>query len=347
METLNNYKIIKINNLERHNQPELKVISNISKIYILSECFVDSNLYFFKETSNEKERIRNNNNFLNTFLLAYNNHGDIVISPDEIWIMIMLFLSNYIDENAEKLRSQFVKHEGQQKLQVKEYPSSLEGSIEMEKHWDYFFEQIIKQINENTIEGTVEALECNFSTTTKIHKLISTATIMNSFKKYFEYSRAMFLCGINNVLFTGTRNDWTLLLNKTLALTKYDVGGVLIKYVEHMKIILNEFINTYDGNVNSTFWNKIMDIEKESPHGSGEGKTYISGWILNFFGLYEKTNFRDVPSYKISIPIELINEFTSTTKKLNLDANFISTSRVGDYAYKPDLAICLTVNSDL
>lgn len=40
-------------------------------------------------------------------------HGDVFLVPDDIWLAILLYLSKYIDSNAEKLRSHFVKHEGQ------------------------------------------------------------------------------------------------------------------------------------------------------------------------------------------------------------------------------------------
>ena len=54
-----------------------------------------------------------NHNFFNAFHYPYNAHGDILLVPDDIWLMISLYLAKYIDANAEKLRNQFVKHEGQ------------------------------------------------------------------------------------------------------------------------------------------------------------------------------------------------------------------------------------------
>ena len=68
---------------------------------------------------------------------------------------------------------------------MKEYVQTVEESLKKEKEWDYFFEEIIKEVEKNTNEGVVDALACNFSTTTKLYKTISTAIIMNSFKKYF------------------------------------------------------------------------------------------------------------------------------------------------------------------
>jgi hypothetical protein len=52
------------------------------------------------------------------FLAAYNSHEDIVLSPDDIWLMITIYYAKYVDDNAEVLRSLFVDHEGKRKLVV-------------------------------------------------------------------------------------------------------------------------------------------------------------------------------------------------------------------------------------
>ena len=61
------------------------------------------------------------------------------------------------------MRSSFVKHEGQKQLVVVEYAGSVEESLAQKKECDNFFEQTIKGIEQNTVEGVVDALKCNFS----------------------------------------------------------------------------------------------------------------------------------------------------------------------------------------
>jgi hypothetical protein len=51
-------------------------------------------------------------------LTAYNNHGDVKITPDDVWIVIMLFFSKYVNEHSEELRYVFVSHQGKKKLVV-------------------------------------------------------------------------------------------------------------------------------------------------------------------------------------------------------------------------------------
>lgn len=61
-------------------------------------CYADSGL--------APERIIQGNgmfrtsHFFKAFLYAYEQHGDIVLVPDEIWIMISFYISKYIDTHA-------------------------------------------------------------------------------------------------------------------------------------------------------------------------------------------------------------------------------------------------------
>lgn len=76
-------------------------------------------LYCYKDTAADEKRIMGEtHNFFNAFFTPYNSHGDVFLVPDDIWLMISLFLSKYIDANAEKLRDQFVKHQGQKELTI-------------------------------------------------------------------------------------------------------------------------------------------------------------------------------------------------------------------------------------
>lgn len=52
------------------------------------------------------------------YLAAYNAHEDLVLSPDDIWLMISIYYARYVDNNAEKMRHLFVDHEGKMELVV-------------------------------------------------------------------------------------------------------------------------------------------------------------------------------------------------------------------------------------
>ena len=353
-------KKINIQNLSRKKQIKLNEINKENKINKINEKICLNKLkknpdeiYYYEDTSLDKNKSLNlsTNNFLGSFLSAYNLHGDIILVPDDIWIQISLFFSKYINSNgnAEKLRHKLVNHKDKIDLVVIEKASSIYESLEMEYEWDYFFSEIIKQIESNTLDGIVEGFQSDFTTTNNLYKVISTAIIMDSFKEYFNYGRMICCCGINNVYFAGVKEDWEKILNKLEFLSNFDSGNnILIKYISKIKIIINKFIDTFDNNVDISFWNSIMTTNEEKRKSSGGPYeiTWIDGWILHFFGIYKKTDFDDIPNYTISVPIKLINQFTGIEKNLILGGGWSGISKLDDYTYKPDLGLSI-INKEL
>ena len=128
--------------------------------------------------------------------------------------------------------------------------------------WDDFLERTRVEISKNVKNDTTQLLTSNFSTTTKIESLLSCATIMDTFKQYFEY-RCCILCGIRNVHFMGTLEDWNLLRSKTAQLKNFTQPDrdSFSSYIDGLLPILDQFIQTYQGNVDKEFWNKVMDMK--------------------------------------------------------------------------------------
>lgn len=90
---------------------------------------------------------------------------------------------------------------------------------------------MLDQIKKNTVEGVVDLFKCDFSTTQKIHEIISISMIMNTFKSFFKYSQFSVLCGINNIYMAGEKSDWEKLPEKLKKLEQFDVNGVLKEYI--------------------------------------------------------------------------------------------------------------------
>jgi hypothetical protein len=130
---------------------------------------------------------------------------------------------------------------------------------------------------------------------------------MNSMKKFFKYERSIgCACGINNVYMAGTREDWAKMIPKLEKMVQYDVDGEIKKYVSHMRVILEQFLNIYDDKPDVNWWNTIMTTpEKRRAYLSEEME--IEGWILNFFGMYEKEVLSGFPKMSINVPIILKN----------------------------------------
>lgn len=84
-----------------------------------------------------------------------------------------------------------------------------------------------------------------------------------------------------------------------------------------------------------------MTTEEERIGSGSNTQTTIEGWILHFFAEYEKVALDDMPDFSIGIPVEFENQCTGTKKKLEIIGNWLSVSKVDDYAYKPDFALAI------
>jgi hypothetical protein len=40
---------------------------------------------------------------LTAFLRAYNSHEDVILSPDDIWLMICIYFAQYVNHNMNEL----------------------------------------------------------------------------------------------------------------------------------------------------------------------------------------------------------------------------------------------------
>ena len=88
------------------------------------------------------------NKFFGSFWAAYNKHGEIILSPDDIWIQICLGFSHHVNANSESLRKKFVDHEGQKQLIVF-YPPN-ENPFAVGFRWELMFKGFEKKLTKNT-----------------------------------------------------------------------------------------------------------------------------------------------------------------------------------------------------
>lgn len=128
------------------------------------------------------------------------------------------------------------------------------------------------KIGENVKNDAIELLTSNFTTTTKVESLLSCLAIMDTFQKYFEYECYVTLCGIRNVHFLGTLDDWKLVRQKAEELKNFSMSERhhFGSYIDGLLPIIDQFIQTYQGNIDKKFWNKVMDIEHYGGGGSGK-----------------------------------------------------------------------------
>jgi hypothetical protein len=292
-------------------------------------CVCDIKVLHVTQNCESNVRVRKNA-FFDTFCQAYDNHGDVMISPDDVWMVICLYFSKYVNDNAELMRDKIVSHQGKKKLRI-----VTSEDIE-ESQWNEFFEKMMDSINKNTKGDIVDLLQCNFSSTGNIEKILSTATIMDTFKQYFSYARCIPLCGINNVHFAGSLEDWQKVLTKLKSLEEYAVTRELSDYIENLSPVIQKFIDTYEEKVDVDFWNRVVNIRRGS---LGSGSTpYISGWILSFFGLSGEVE--DIPLGSVNVEIEIDNRMTGVQKTVNLLGGFSGINKTGN-VYKPQMSLAV------
>ncbi|CAF1311833.1 unnamed protein product [Didymodactylos carnosus] len=134
---------------------------------------------------------KSSNPILQAFMNAYNNHEDLILSPDDIWLLITINYAKYVNSNSELLRHFFVEHEGKKTLTV------IEDVCKDENDWTDFFGNMKKEIEKGVKNSSiVNTLISNYSTTTQVESILSFATIMDTFKNYFDYGRFIPACDI-------------------------------------------------------------------------------------------------------------------------------------------------------
>jgi len=205
---------------------------------------------------------------------AYNKHYKLTLRPDDIWLSIVIVLSDYINCHAEEMRKLFVKHEGKKQLVVQ---SSIED-------WPMIIKLFSDMIDENTIGSVRDWVEPNFTTTTSNDKLIGRVALMGCLKQFFAYACCLD-CGIPEVTLMGELEDWIKLKDKIQRLEEYGVNSnqePLVWWKQILTPIIDEFISSYQGNVNEKFW---QSCSKEIAYGSGS--TAVTGWIAAFTPFYK------------------------------------------------------------
>ncbi len=138
---------------------------------------------------------KSSNAVLESFLWAYYRHHDIVLSPDDMWLLVCMYFAAHVNNNPEQRRSIFVEHEGKILLKV--------SGSEDEYNWDEVFRKMKTKIMKNTKNDVSQLLSADFSTTERVESILSTTCIMRVFKPYVDYHNTMYTCGIRRVHFTG------------------------------------------------------------------------------------------------------------------------------------------------
>jgi Domain of unknown function (DUF4419) len=209
--------------------------------------------------------------FLAACMMAFAHHLPLALTPDDLWIVIANGFARHVQENAEALRSNFVDHQGQREIRVRE-DRMVKGKSTPEQWEEWIFPQFSERIGNVTInKDAYQTIAVDtFSTSTIASQAASEIILMSTMKSYFHFHMDT-MCGIPNVRLEGTRDDWEALRERTESLADWmlqgDTHGDL--WINDIVLpILDEFLNSFDGDVNYCFWQNMVKF-RTTGDGSG------------------------------------------------------------------------------
>ena len=247
---------------------------------------------------------------LSGIFYAHCNHYPIRIKPDDIWLLIVQCFSHHVNVNSESLRKYFVNFEEKKNLKVR-----IE-SFKIDKNdLETFVENINQEMEKYVGDDIINNLTPDFTTTDINTKLVCQMSIMDSFKKYFNYELGICICGIPYIILEGVVEDYKKIISKAKKLSKYNFGW----YINQIIPIIQKMVEAKEGKVDIDFFKNII-LKKEKIESSYNGCLpskskykieYIDGWITKFFGYYkdDDNNLIELNGEKISR--EIINKLPS------------------------------------
>lgn len=213
-----------------------------------------------------------NNGLIQTVQECYANHRPLILTPDAIWLTICQGVSIHINENFKALENTLFGKNKPNQIIIRN--DSLEYS---EKQWKKLIESFSSETKKYTKDDFYSFFVPKFSTTSPVNTTAYQITMLEGYKKAFEYVGETG-CGIPSILIAGETKDWQSIYKKLDMLNK--IG--LTNWADNLKPIIQEFINASENKINKVFW---KDIYKDA---SEYNEYYISGWVIKLFPYIKK-----------------------------------------------------------
>lgn len=211
-----------------------------------------------------------NNGFVWACCDAYNDHHNLHLRPDDVWLTILSQFGIYVTNKAEELRSKFVNFQDTKEIKVIVGEAGLGDIAQM----------FADGIGANLVSNMKDLVTPAFTTTTSDDKLVANLMLMCTMKKYFTYF-CFVKCGLPSVTLYGTPADWERLIILTKRLLEFDNEEKLIaQWLNFLAPVLDNFLRTAQGDTSDelkSWWNRICHIKS-----GGSGPSYLAGWITSF-----------------------------------------------------------------
>ena len=268
---------------------------------------------------------------LSGLFYAYCNHYPIRIKPDDIWLLIVQCFSHHVNTNSEDLRKYFVNFEGKKNIKIE-----IETFKINNKDLETFVEKINQELKKYVGDDIIQNLTPDFTTTDINTKLVCQMSIMDSFKKYFDYEFDEIVCGIPYIILEGVAEDYKKILSKAKELSKYKFKW----YINRIIPIIQKFVEAKEGKVDISFFKNIILKQEEIAYREVDCQEkkykidYIDGWITEFFGYYKDKNknliilrekinrniINKLPAQILNIPFKIKNMQNNEEKEMKFEA---------------------------
>lgn len=199
---------------------------------------------------------------------AFVQHRPLRVSPDMIWLLVCQGVASHVDAHAERLRSQFVQHQGKAPIVVRR-DDFQKGAPD--NPWGEAIDEISEQVRSH-IGPTYDLFVPRFSTTGPTERISAEIVLLDAVQSYFRYT-LLSMCGIPSITLEGTAADWQELAERAQAFTRFDLAW----WLTSLDPILREFAAAARGVVRRRFWQSIYK------YYSFSGGSAVTGWITAFF----------------------------------------------------------------
>lgn len=249
---------------------------------------------------------------------AYAQHGDVSLTPDDIWQHLLGELGTWVNAQPETYRSVITDAAAGKKLVqvgVSRFPQTTE-------EWQSLLANFTVKLRQQAQPAVEALLAPTFTTTTPLDSAVNSVLVMNTVKEFFDF-RMRISCGLRHLHLGGTVEDWEQLLVaaeslKPFGLTRW-VDGQLLP-------ILKQFLRARTGDIDVNWWNRIFRRDaqrvgaKKLGYGFGdEGYKYITGWVLGL-----SPRFRDVIPEQSKVKLR---HFTSSIRTVPLQLDTLGAVR--------------------
>ena len=223
--------------------------------------------------------------FFAACLSAFAQHLPLAFSPDHIWALISYAFAQHVDQNAEALRANFVKHQGKKRLEVNADHMVMSGGGDPDSGtspevWEQtIFSSFSQKIKQHIGDKIHSAIASDFSTTIATTRAVHEIALMSAMKHYFSYGMST-MCGIPGITLLGLEEDWVALRARAEDLGKLMTPSFSSAWMPVLLPVLDEFVASYKGQVNHGFWQSMVKLR----HRGGSGAcSAVSGWLQILF----------------------------------------------------------------